>query len=238
MSKYTTELRFICESLVPEVSPEYLRGYEDVSSIIEAARPKIFSFPYPIFDEEYKPVLETKFIKHFYTREIGLETYGLWKLRLDEKMNMVMPYFNNLYEAARLKFNPLHDVDLFRTFDRRANDEGTRNTNNQNNSHTATNINALNKILDTPQNGVDDLLSGKYLTEASHNTADNTVTGNGSFTGAENTIANTTENYVEHVSGKQGSGSFSKMMKEYMEYLKNVDAMFLEEMSDLFMKVY
>ena len=39
MSKYTTELRFICESLAGLTES---KGYDDVNNIIEAAAPKIF----------------------------------------------------------------------------------------------------------------------------------------------------------------------------------------------------
>lgn len=115
MAKYTTELRSICESyagLKQEV------GYNAVASVIEQARPKIFDFNYPIFDPNYKSVLETKIIQHYYTREISVETVGLWKMRLWSKMCDIMPYYNQLYESAALQYNPLYDVEYTK--------EGTR----------------------------------------------------------------------------------------------------------------
>ena len=108
MSKYTTELRFICESKTGHDSSV---GYNSTADVIEEAAPIIFDFDYPIFDENYKLPLETKIIRHFYTREICEETYGLWKLRLEDRMNMIMPYYNKLYEAELLKFNPFYDVE-------------------------------------------------------------------------------------------------------------------------------
>lgn len=114
MSKYTTELRYICESLA---GLDESVGYDSVADVIENARPKIFNFSYPIFDEAYKSVLETKIIKHFYTREIGLETFGLWKLKLDTKLNEIMPYYNLYYQSALLNFNPLYTKDLYRKKD-------------------------------------------------------------------------------------------------------------------------
>lgn len=47
MSKYTTEVRFICES---EAGLKKSGGYNSVDDIITIASPKIFSFNYPIFD--------------------------------------------------------------------------------------------------------------------------------------------------------------------------------------------
>lgn len=109
MSKYTTEVRFICESLTGH---EDSVGYNDVDSVIEDAIPLIFSFDFPIFDEEYRNVLCTKILRHYYTREIGSETYGLWKLRLQTRLNEIMPYYNKLYETELLKYDPLRDVDM------------------------------------------------------------------------------------------------------------------------------
>lgn len=109
MSKYTTEVRYICEHLS---GLDESKGYHDVATIIANSRRKVFDFPYPIFDENYREVLETKILKHFYTREIGDETVGLWKLRLDMKLNEIMPYYNKLYKAEVDDLNPFYSTDL------------------------------------------------------------------------------------------------------------------------------
>ena len=108
MSKYTTEVRYICESYA---GFDESQGYDMVDDAIAAAKDQIFE-EYPIFDEEYRSVLNTKILRHYYTREICAETVGLWKLWLNNTMNEIMPYYNQLYESALLKFNPLYDVDL------------------------------------------------------------------------------------------------------------------------------
>ena len=112
MSKYTTEVRFICENANDLDASE---GYLSINEIITNAIPKVFNFDFPIFDESYREVLERKILKHFYTREICEETVGLWKLRLDTKLNEIMPYYNKLYESELLEFNPLYTANLTRT---------------------------------------------------------------------------------------------------------------------------
>lgn len=112
MSKYTTQVRFICESVSGHTDSV---GFDDVDSVIEDAIPHIFDFDFPIFDEEYREVLETKILRHYYTREIGLETYGLWKLKLQTKLNEIMPYYNKLYQSELYTYNPLYDVDMTTT---------------------------------------------------------------------------------------------------------------------------
>lgn len=111
MSKYTTQVRFICETAAGLSESE---GQVSVKQIIAAAIPSVFDFDFPIFDESYRNVLETKILKHYYTREIGLETVGLWKLKLDTKLNEIMPFYNQLYKSELIEFNPMYDVDLTR----------------------------------------------------------------------------------------------------------------------------
>lgn len=109
MSKYTTEVRFICETAA---GYDESKGFDDVEDILTAAAPVVFNFDFPIFDETYRLPLERKILRHYYTREIGEESVGLWKLRLDDKLNMIMPYYNKLYESEMINFNPMWDVDL------------------------------------------------------------------------------------------------------------------------------
>ena len=111
----------------------------------------MFDFDFPIFDESYRNVLETKILKHYYTREIGLETVGLWKLKLDTKLNEIMPFYNQLYKSELIEFNPMYDVDLTRdhnlkreeTTKQDATEKGTtEKTGNVNdNTHTETSDN-------------------------------------------------------------------------------------------------
>lgn len=109
MSKYTTEVRFICET---SCGMDHSEGYKSVNTIIDESLDKIFDFDFPIFDENYRKVLEHKILKHYYTREICCETVGLWKHFLDMKLNEIMPYYNKLYASELLEFDPLYDVDL------------------------------------------------------------------------------------------------------------------------------
>lgn len=113
MSVYTTQVRFLCESLAGYAESQ---GFKKVNEIVEKAAPLIFD-NFPIFDENHRLELEVKILKHYYTREISAETPGLWILWLNNKLNEIMPYYNQLYYISSLQFNPFHDVDLVRTHD-------------------------------------------------------------------------------------------------------------------------
>ena len=128
MADYTTQLRTICEFYSGNTQSQ---GYEKIDEIVETSAPKIFE-PFEIFDEDYRIPLEKKILRHFYTREICMETVGLWKLHFNNKMNEIMPYYNQLYKSALLDFNPFYDVDLTRehtrTNDGETKSEGTSDT--------------------------------------------------------------------------------------------------------------
>ena len=267
MSKYTTQVRYICESLAGLTESV---GYDDVNSVIATAAPKIFSFDFPMFDESYRSVLERKILKHYYTREIGLETYGLWKLKLDTKLNEVMPYFNQRYKSETLQFNPLFDFELTKDHKGTKNEDGTLRgnatneglstntgtvsddgTSNQVDNNTAT---RKNKYSDTPQGSLSNLESGTYLTNAEiddtsvNNSSDVTSknkrtldttnnVSNSSTTNTTNTI-NTTEDFIEHVKGKQSGTSYSKLLEEYRETMLNIDMEVIDSLADLFMNLW
>ena len=193
MSKYTTEVRFICETAAGLDTSE---GYLKTKDIIEKARPTIFDFDYPIFDESYRSVLETKIIRHFYTREIAAETVGLWKLWLESRMNEIMPYYNQLYKSELLEFNPFYDVDLTKDYNKKKNETGNTDSEYSDRGDYSKNgrINDLGStsgrtnatsngsdvdtirheqdrweyFSDTPQEGINGVADLRYLTNAKH----------------------------------------------------------------------
>lgn len=110
MSKYTTEVRFICETVI---GLKKSVGAAQIQSVVEQAAPLIFE-NYPIFSESYRSVLNEKILRHFYFREIGYETVALWAIQLNTRMREIMPLYNQMYKSELLEFNPLYDVDVER----------------------------------------------------------------------------------------------------------------------------
>lgn len=211
MSMYTTELRYICESYAGLTESA---GYNNIENVIKKALPKIFDFDFPIFDEDYRAVIETKIIKHYYTREISEETVGLWKLRLNTKMNEIMPYYNQLYKAWSVDFNPLYDTDI--TTEHTLDNESTQTTSGK----------STDRFSDTPQGSLQNIENNTYLSNAT------IVDSNASGT------SNSTDEYLEKITGKRGSMSYSKMLDEYRESLINIDLMIIVDLKDLFFKLW
>lgn len=151
MSKYTTEVRFICESYA---GLDESVDYDHVEDVIENSYKKIFKTnEIPMFNgetEAHRAGLFKKILLHYYTREIGYETVGLWKLKLNQKLMEIMPYYNQLYESELIEFDPLKNINVTKTHEGEYNDdekvdnirdtEGHRGTSTSQDVDTTTNV--------------------------------------------------------------------------------------------------
>lgn len=255
MSKYTTEVRFICES---KAGLSESTGCDNVDDIISKSWDKIFTSKAVFFDEKYRSVLCQKILKHYYLREIGSETVGIWKLWLNTRLEEIMPFYNQLYKSALIEFNPLYDVDLKRTHNRKIDsskqDTGTSQSvssgeiNASGTSSGSSNNTKKDLYSDTPQGAITGLENENYLTNARKVTDTGSTSNENSSTGTNKTTvnddtsntgtANSLEDYVENVIGKQGSESYSSMLLKFRETFLNIDMQVIEEFSDLFMGLW
>ena len=247
LSKYTTEVRFICES---KSGLNTSKGGYSVDEIVSKSWDKIFTTGVKFFDEDYRKIICSKILKHFYLREIGAETYGVWQLWMNTKLEEIMPYYNQMYESCNLKFNPFHDVDLTRTHEGKGNTISNGDNRSLSNSSISNgsneHYNGTNRDLysDTPQGALTGVENETYLTNARKNINENTTTTSSNTntinneTNVNKTEANTTDEYIEKVIGKQGSKDYSSLLKEYRETFLNIDMMIIEEFNGLFLNLW
>ena len=99
MSKYTTEVRWICESK-SGFTEEELKT-KTVDQIIAAARTQIFNFSWDSYNDTWKEAIEKFILKYYYTREIGLETVGLWQLKLSVRLDEIGQRIPELLDAVQ-----------------------------------------------------------------------------------------------------------------------------------------
>lgn len=182
---------------------------------------------YPIFDENYRNVLNTNIIDYYYFREIGFETVAQFNHYLSTKMNIIMPYYNKIYIATLKEINPLNNYNLTEKYEKINEASGNNTTNDSSNSDS------LNAFSDTPQGNVsnNEITELNYLSEATQNKA------NYKNLSISNMKNNATENYIKNTSGTQGIPE-SEMIRKYIDSLLNIDKLIIDELSDLFMKVW
>ena len=223
MSLYTTEVRYICEEAY---GADESSGQKDVNKILDAVWSSVIPQEWPIFDEAYRPVLCKKILKHYYTREIGLETVGLWKLKLETKLAEIMPYYNELYQTKLLKFDPFHDTDYYREHE--GSGAGTNAESSSDSSESESEN--WNVYSDTPQGALTNVKNDAYLTDARKVTDNSSASASGSREGEYSN----TDQYIDHVYGKMNSTSYMSLIKELRETLINIDMMIINDLADLF----
>nr|DAV90303.1 MAG TPA: Lower collar protein [Caudoviricetes sp.] len=231
MSKYTTEVRYICEQMGGYSESQ---GGDKVDDVLEKSWNKIFDTSWSIFDEQYRKVLCKKILKHYYTREIGAEVVGLWILWLNRRMCEIMPYYNQLYESEKLKFDPLTDTDITTTSNRKID---TENNATGSSDGTTTNNNVSRDLYsDTPQGALQGVESETYLTNARK--ISDTSSSNDSNNYNSSGSGNSNDDYFENVKGKRGGENYSDMLRKYRETFLNIDMMIIEELGDLFFNLW
>lgn len=98
MSIYTTQVRYICEQFSD------LGEGKSPAEYVEASVHKIFNFSDGL-PEAHRDRMLSKLLLNYYTREIGEETYGLWKLRLQQKLSIISPYYVDLIKQVEAMAN-------------------------------------------------------------------------------------------------------------------------------------
>ena len=244
MSKYTTEVRFICEQ---KAGLEGSVGASDVDEVLSKSWNKVVTSKFAIFDEAYREKLVSKVLKHYYLREIGTETVGVWMLWMNTKFEEIMPYYNQLYESAKLEFEPFYDVDYTRRSQRdvtetehgsyenkgqtessgSSTDTGKTSNSRVGKTSEVGSSNETSKDLysDTPQGaltGVDNetyLTNARKITENGNNQTDVdetvTDTGTSEVKGTTSQTINSTLNNTNAKTGEKGD-SFSEGVRGKM----------------------
>ena len=180
---------------------------------------------YPIFDENYRTILNNNIINHYYMNEIAFETAQLFKFYLNQKMNEIMPYYNNLYNAQKDIIDKYFDnVDIRETSNRNI----TSNTSSTSNS----NSDSRNLYQDTPSSKLnfDDLENQKWATSYTMNKSQ--VNDNSSGNGES------IDNYEKILVGNNGGKYKIELLQDIKNNLMNIDLMIINDLNELFMQIY
>lgn len=232
MSNYTTSVRFICESYAGLTESV---GFDDLDRVIDAAVDKVFSWSLPVTENAAEwAELKKHILIHFYTREIGSETVGLWKLRLRQKFDGLFEYYDKLISSAKIEYGPLDEVNY--TKDKGKTKNTKTNASNEAQSSSNSNANSQNRNMysATPQSELSDIESGKYLTTYNYDSSTNEASANGNSSGTSEYTEDGTENEIETVTGRMFGKGPSQLLVEYRKTLLRIEEMICGELEPLF----
>ena len=202
-----------------------------IKDLANAGRAMFFDFDYPLATGMTKSEFECMILNHFMMRRIGYETVTAFKMALNVKLNEIMPMYNKLFESINSWdiFDDGEITDRTVTDSRSVSNAGTSSgTNNTTNSATSD-----QRFSDTPQNALQDVRDGQYVTEYNYNQDSATSNNTTSATTSNNTIegGSQTERIVRTPSDK---------MHLYTEFLKNrqnIYTMIFKDLDSLFYQI-
>lgn len=220
MSKYSLELREICEFSSREEVESYFTDYE-LSDYLTDQEISIIKERGTWSKEK----LAKKIVDHYYMREIGLETVGLFKHKAKVAMQEIMEEKLPLIYSAAIKYDPLINVDYVEDYD-------SASSSNQAGKSKGTSS-GLNVNSDTPQGQISkaNILAGNYASSTGANEAESV--------NEDVSNSNGSQTYTKHVKGNSGvSATAQKMIQQYRENIIMIDRDIIKDLASLFMGIY
>lgn len=198
---------------------------------------------YPIFDENYRETLNNNILHHYYENEIGFETAPLFRLYLNQKLNEIMPYYNELYKAQKKLIDEnllLNNVNLREEL--QGSNTNNTTTTGSSTSQSTNNGTSNNKNLfqDTPQGQISntDIENQTWATNLTldRNTTNNTINDTSSNNGSAN-VSGTNE-YIKTIVGNNGGKFNIDLLNDIKDKLMNIDLMIINDLNELFMQIF
>lgn len=210
--------------------------YTKIKDLAKEGRSTIFDFDYPLSSNVSAETFETMILNHYMMRRIGFDTVTAFKLQLNVKLNDIMPIYNKMFDALE-NWNIFNDgeKEVRSGFDNRDSNSTTENNNKlENNSTTNTTSTSDNRHSDTPQNRIDDVKNGNYVTDYSFDKNINSGNDTSSSTGNSVSKSNSTnKNNYEETTIRTPSDKIS-IMREMQTNIKSIYSLIFEELDDLF----
>lgn len=235
----------ILESIVnPDVDLNEPAPEVKIKDLAKAGRSTIFNFDYPLTSNITKEKFETMILNHFLQRRIGFETVTAFRIQLDVKLNEIMPLYNKMFDALE-NWQIFNDGEkTVRTgTDNRTQNSTQNSTNNTNNSLTNHSTTTTNDISDRrnselPQNQLEDLRNGSYVTNYNYDTninnGEDNSTSQGTSTTTNNSSNNSTDNNIYNETITRTPADKIAILKEMQENIKSIYTMIFKDLECLF----
>lgn len=193
---------------------------------------------YPIFDESYRPKLNQSITEHFEYREIGFETIDVFINRFAQRMNLIMPVYNRLYETTLMQYNPLTTTKIVTDSEGTGKETGkveSVNTSAGTNKST-TDSTGRNVSSDFPQAMLQD--KGQYATAANDSVSKAGASSTATEAGKNDTEQAGEHERASHTTMEGYTMSPADLVLKFRDTIINVDAMIITELEVLFMSIW
>lgn len=199
-----------------------------IEDLASAGRTTIFNFNYPLSSKVNKKDFEEMILNHFIMRRLGYETYNAWHIALKVKMNEIMPMYNKLFDCLE-GWDLFKDGEVISRTTNTSTSDTTTASNNVVSTSSASNV-SDRRFSDTPQNELQDIKDGKYITEYNYDSDKSSSTIDTS--GINDSTTDGTRDEVETIT----RSPYDKMTlyRQYLESLNSIYSMIFKDLDCLF----
>lgn len=236
MSKYTYQLRNVIMFTSLNEVKSWLTDYDLADYLTEDQLEVVTEAG--LFDKEK---LADRIINHYYMREIGVETIGLFKLRIKTKLDLLMERYAPLIYTNSIEYDILVNEDYTETFNRSTSGTDTNTNTSAGSNSTTSSGSGLTVSSDTPQGQINKatILAGQYATSTSAGENTNTTSTTDSVTNSSSGSNSGTETFTRRVKGNRGiSATYQAMIKQYRENILTIYNDIINDLNDLFMGIW
>lgn len=227
----------ILETIVnPDADLNEPSAHVKIKDLAKIGRKTIFNFDYPLSNFVSRETFETMILNHFLMRRIGFETVTAFRIQLDVKLNEIMPLYNKMFDA-------IENWDLFNDGEKttkKGTDDRTTNSNNKttneltNHSTNSTNNISDRRYSDTPQNQLQNVKDGNYITEYNYDTNTNNGEDNSSSNGNSSSTNNSTDNNVYQETIERTPSDKISILREIQTNINSIYSMIFKDLECLF----
>lgn len=201
---------------------------------------------YQIFDEAHRSVLNHKVLNYFWNEEIGHETESMFIHSMRNRMDIIMPYYNDLFKTSGLDYDPLAEIDMVTEQSGEVVNTGdseskvTASGESESSDEATSQATGEGQNYTYPQQQVNS--DGKYATSGSDSgSTSNSSNENSSTQSSTSDTTGKTSNNVDTQSTSRQKGrarSAASLIAEQRNLIVNIDQMIIVDLEDLFMATW
>lgn len=205
---------------------------QKIKDLAKYGRSTFFDFDYPLSNYVNKEKFECMILNHFLMRRIGFDTLAAFKIQLNVKLNEIMPVYNKMFEALE-NWNIFRDGEKTERsgYDNRIMENTTENE-LENNSNTESSDISDRRNSELPQNELESLRDGSYVTNYNYDTNTKESSDNSTTKGNSKTNTKDDNNYKE-TTIKDVSNKL-EIYKEFQQNINSIYSMIFKDLECLF----